>query len=81
MRWLVDGLDSPAWDEGPYFQSDNAPKHLEAAQRLHEKHGLATRLVSASEAADLVPGLDPTGIRTATFNPFPNHLSQLTIVE
>lgn len=35
MQWLVDGLGSPAWDEGPYFQSTNAPKHLAAAQRLH----------------------------------------------
>ncbi|CAB4834738.1 MAG: glutamate--tRNA ligase [Actinobacteria bacterium] len=34
MQWLVSGLDSPAWDEGPYFQSHNAPKHLEAAATL-----------------------------------------------
>ena len=34
MQWLVSGLDSPAWDEGPYFQSHNAPKHLAAAERL-----------------------------------------------
>jgi glutamyl-tRNA synthetase len=35
MQWLVEGLGSPAWDEGPYFQSANAPKHLAAAERLH----------------------------------------------
>ena len=35
MQWLVEGLGSPAWDEGPYFQSANAPKHLAAAARLH----------------------------------------------
>jgi glutamyl-tRNA synthetase len=34
MQWLVSDLDSPAWDEGPYFQSANAPKHLDAAERL-----------------------------------------------
>lgn len=31
LRWL--GLD---WDEGPTFQSENRPHHLEAAQRLLE---------------------------------------------
>jgi glutamyl-tRNA synthetase len=31
LRWL--GLD---WDEGPFFQSENLPKHLEAAHRLLE---------------------------------------------
>ena len=35
MQWLVSGLDSPAWDEGPYFQSHNAPKHLAAAATLY----------------------------------------------
>ncbi len=40
MQWLVSDLDSPAWDEGPYFQSANAPKHLVAAEQLHER-GLA----------------------------------------
>ncbi|HZU74366.1 MAG TPA: glutamate--tRNA ligase [Acidimicrobiales bacterium] len=30
MAWL--GLD---WDEGPYFQSDNAAHHRQAAERLH----------------------------------------------
>lgn len=34
MRWLVSGLDEAPWDEGPYFQSDNAGKHLAAAQKL-----------------------------------------------
>lgn len=34
MRWLVDGLDSPAWDEGPFFQSANASEHLAAAHKL-----------------------------------------------
>lgn len=29
LTWL--GLD---WDEGPYFQSENLPKHVEAAHRL-----------------------------------------------
>jgi glutamyl-tRNA synthetase len=31
LRWL--GLD---WDEGPYFQSENLPKHTEAAMKLLE---------------------------------------------
>lgn len=31
LRWL--GLD---WDEGPIFQSENLPKHLEASQKLLE---------------------------------------------
>ncbi len=29
LSWL--GLD---WDEGPYFQTENLPKHVEAAQKL-----------------------------------------------
>jgi sarcosine oxidase subunit beta len=44
-------------------------RQLEAAQRLHEKHGLRTRMVDPSRAPDLVPGLDPTGVSAATFNP------------
>lgn len=32
MRWL--GLD---WDEGPYFQSERAASHVDAAMRLHQQ--------------------------------------------
>ncbi|MGB6068600.1 MAG: glutamate--tRNA ligase [Desulfomonilaceae bacterium] len=42
LTWL--GLN---WDEGPYFQSDNTPKHVEAAQELlgagHAYHCFCTR--------------------------------------
>ena len=34
MRWLFSGLDAPAWDEGPWFQSHNASKHVGAAEKL-----------------------------------------------
>jgi glutamyl-tRNA synthetase len=41
LRWL--NLD---WDEGPFFQSENAPRHAEALQRLldsgHAYHSNAT---------------------------------------
>lgn len=50
-------------------REDRTVQQLEAAQKLHEKHGLRTRMVDPAEAARLVPGLDPTGVRAATFNP------------
>jgi sarcosine oxidase subunit beta len=57
---------------GGYLFLARQPKlarRLEAAQRLHEAHGLRTRLIGPSEARDLVPGLNPEGIAAATFNP------------
>lgn len=42
---------------------------LERAARLHQSHGLKTRLVSAGEAERLAPGLDARGVLAATFNP------------
>jgi sarcosine oxidase subunit beta len=44
-------------------------RQLEEAQRLHERHGLRTRLVDAREAAGLAEGLDTSGVAAATFNP------------
>jgi glutamyl-tRNA synthetase len=37
MEWIHTGLDDygPPWDEGPYFQSHNVARHVEAAHRLH----------------------------------------------
>ena len=37
MEWIHTGLDSygPPWDEGPYFQSHNVDRHVDAALRLH----------------------------------------------
>ena len=43
LRWL--GLD---WDEGPSFQSDNAPRHAEALQRLLDS-GHAYRSTAAAD--------------------------------
>jgi len=50
-------------------REDRTVRQLQAAQALHEKHGLRTRLVDAREAESLVPGLDLSGVRAATFNP------------
>lgn len=42
---------------------------LEQAQRLHERHGLRTRLITPHEANALVPDLELRGVEAATFNP------------
>jgi glutamyl-tRNA synthetase len=46
LRWL--GLN---WDEGPYFQSENIPKHVEAAQELLAR-GHAYRCFCTREELD-----------------------------
>ena len=39
MEWIHTGLGEygPAWDEGPYFQSHNLDRHVDAAHRLYER--------------------------------------------
>lgn len=50
-------------------RSAGTAERLETAQRLHEQHGLRTRLIDAKRASSLVPGLDLSGVVAATFNP------------
>jgi sarcosine oxidase subunit beta len=44
-------------------------RRLEEAAALHARHGLRTRVIEPRTATDIVPGLDPTGVLAATFNP------------
>jgi sarcosine oxidase, subunit beta len=44
-------------------------KQLQASCELQNEHGLRTRIVDSSEAAEIVPGLSPHGIVCASWNP------------
>lgn len=50
-------------------REERTVRQLERAARLHERHGLRTRLIDPKKAEALVPGLDATGVRAASFNP------------
>jgi len=49
-------------------RQEKTVRQLQAAQALHQQHGLRTQLIDARQAAELVPGLDTTGVAAATFN-------------
>ena len=53
IEGIIDGLTwlGLNWDEGPYFQSKNLPKHLEAAEKLLET-GHAYRCFCTKEELD-----------------------------
>lgn len=50
-------------------KSDAVVARLERSARLHERLGVPTRLVTPSEACELVPELDAQGVRLAAWNP------------
>ena len=50
-------------------RSARVAKRLEASARLHERHGVATRLLTPDGARELVPELDVRGIVAAAYNP------------
>ncbi len=50
-------------------RNEERAKQLEASAELQRAHGLSTRILTPSEARDVVPQLDVTGLVCASWNP------------
>jgi sarcosine oxidase subunit beta len=72
-RDLAQELDINLWfRQGGYLflaRTDRDVARLERNAELHRSVGAPTRLISAGEARDIVPQLDVSGVRMASFNP------------
>jgi sarcosine oxidase subunit beta len=72
-RHLAQELDINLWfRQGGYLflaRSESAVQRLHRNVAVHEQVGVATRLLSAHEARELVPQLDVSEVRVAAYNP------------
>jgi sarcosine oxidase subunit beta len=72
-RHLAQELDINLWfRQGGYLflaRSESGERRLHRNVAVHEQVGVATRLLAAHEAAELVPQLDVSEVRVAAYNP------------
>jgi glutamyl-tRNA synthetase len=71
LQWLVSGLDTPAWDEGPLFQSHHAHRQMAVALDLFDRR-LAYYCDCTREAIDARNAAykDATGIVRTGYDGF-----------
>ncbi len=73
MKQFARDLGINIWlRQGGYLflaKTEAVARRLERNATLHNKHGVATRIITADAARELVPGLTLKGVLTASFNP------------